>query len=314
MPASIQSALHPAGVQAASIEALWWLMFWVCTGVFVAVMLALVVAMARGRAGRSTATSSPTLSRGVGAAVGISVVLLIGLLFASVMTGRAVGSLHSPGALGLVITGNQWWWHVEYLDADPSRRVTTANEMHLPVGRPVVVTLRSQDVIHSFWVPALHGKTDLIPGHENTTWLTVDQPGVYRGQCAEYCGAQHAHMALTVIAESPESFDRWLTAQRAPAAAAGTPEQARGSQVFAQGSCAMCHTIRGTTAGARLGPDLTHFATRSTIAAGTVPNTAVDLARWITDPQQLKPGARMPPTGLSTGDLQALVAYLETLR
>jgi cytochrome c oxidase subunit II len=314
MPASIQSALHPAGVQAASIEALWWLMFWACTGVFVAVMLALVVAMARGRAGRSTGTSSATLSRGVGAAVGLSVVLLIGLLFASVMTGRAVGSLHSAGALGLVVTGNQWWWHVEYLDADPSLRVTTANEIHLPVGRPVVVTLRSQDVIHSFWVPALHGKTDLIPGHENTTWLTVDQPGVYRGQCAEYCGAQHAHMALTVIAESPESFDRWLTAQRAPAAAAGTPVQARGFQVFAQGSCAMCHTIRGTTAGARLGPDLTHFATRSTIAAGTMPNTPVDLARWITDPQHLKPGARMPATGLSTADMQALVAYLEILR
>jgi cytochrome c oxidase subunit II len=314
MPSSIQSALHPAGLQAARIETLWWIMFWVCTGVFVLVMMALAVAVARGRAGRSTATTSGTLARGVGAAVGVSVVLLIGLLFASVMTGRAVGSMQSSGALGLVITGNQWWWHVEYLNADPSMRVTTANEIHLPVGRPVAVTLRSQDVIHSFWVPPLHGKTDLIPGRENTTWLTADRPGVYRGQCAEYCGAQHAHMALVVIAESPESFDRWLAAQRAPAGAGRTPEQARGSEVFAQRSCAMCHTIRGTTAGARLGPDLTHFATRSTIAAGTMPNTPVDLARWITDPQHLKPGARMPATGLSTADMQALVAYLEILR
>jgi cytochrome c oxidase subunit 2 len=212
------------------------------------------------------------------------------------------------------VTGHQWWWEFEYLHPQPSLSVTTANELHLPVGRPVVFRLQSADVIHSFWVPNLHGKIDLIPGRQTATWLQADRPGVSRGQCAEYCGAQHAHMALSVIAEPAGDFERWLAGQRAVAPAPSTPEQSRGLAVVERGPCAMCHTIRGTAAGARLGPDLTHFATRSTIGAGTAPNTRGHLAGWIADPQRLKPGNRMPPTGLSPADLQAVLAYLEILK
>jgi cytochrome c oxidase subunit 2 len=236
------------------------------------------------------------------------------LLFASVLTGRALGSLQSPGALQVRITGYQWWWSIEYLNADPSLQVTTANELHLPVGRPVEIRLQATDVIHSFWVPNLHGKTDLIPGRENTVFLQADAPGIFRGQCAEYCGVQHAHMAFTVVAEGSNQFESWLAAQRNPAPDPGSAEAARGRAVFEQGPCALCHTIRGTAAGARTAPDLTHFAARSTIGAGTAPNTRGYLAGWIVDPQHLKPGNRMPPTGLAAGDLQAVIAYLETLQ
>jgi cytochrome c oxidase subunit 2 len=314
MPESIQSALDSAGSQAARIEQLWWLMFWVCTAVFIALMVALSMAIARGRSGRATDISHATLVRNVSLSVGLSVAALIGLLFASVVTGRAIGSLTSRDALAIRVTGYQWWWSVEYLNADPSLIVTTANELHLPVGRPILVTLKSADVIHSFWVPSLHGKTDLVPGRENATWLRADRPGIFRGQCAEFCGVQHAHMSLSVIAESSDQFEQWLSAQRQPAPSPSTPEQSRGRDVVERGPCALCHTIRGTNAGARTGPDLTHFATRSTIAAGTVPNTRGYLTGWIADPQHLKPGSRMPAAGLAAEDLQAVVAYLETLR
>jgi cytochrome c oxidase subunit 2 len=314
MPSIIQSALHPAGAQAARIEGLWWLMFWVCTVVWVLVMAALGAALLRGRGGRSVATSPQTLVRVVATAIGVSTMVLIGLLAASVMTGRAVGSLAAPDALVIQITGYQWWWHIEYLNPDPSLRVTTANELHLPTGRPIAITLKSGDVIHSFWVPSLHGKIDLVPGRQNTTWLNVERPGVYRGQCAEFCGLQHANMALAVVAEPPGQFEQWLAAQRLPPRAPATAQQRRGLELIERGACMMCHAIRGTTAGGRTAPDLTHFATRSTIAAGTVPNTRENLARWIVDPQHLKPGNRMPSTGLSGEDLEAVVAYLETLR
>jgi cytochrome c oxidase subunit 2 len=312
--ASIQSVLNSAGPQAGRIESLWWLMFWVCTVVFVAVMVALAVAILRGRHGAAVDLAPATLTRNVSISVGVSTVALIGLLFASVLTGRALESLNSPDALQIRITGYQWWWNIDYLNADPSLQVTTANELHVPVGRPVSISLQSTDVIHSFWVPNLHGKTDLIPGHENTTVIRADVAGVFRGQCAEYCGAQHAHMAFVVVAEPSDQFEGWLAAQRKPAPDPGSTQSARGRAVFEQGPCAMCHTVRGTNAGGRIGPDLTHFATRSTIGAGTVPNTKGYLAGWIADPQHLKPGNRMPPTGLSSEDLQAVLSYLETLQ
>jgi cytochrome c oxidase subunit 2 len=314
MPSSIQSALDSAGVQAGRIEQLWWLMFWVCTVVFVLVMLALAVAVIRGGAGQSTTTPDSTLTRNVTISITVSTIALIGLLFASVLTGRALGSLNVSDPLRVQITGYQWWWNIEYVNADPSLRVTTANELHLPLGRPVAITLKAADVIHSFWVPSLHGKTDLVPGRDNIIWLRADRPGIFRGQCAEYCGVQHAHMALTVIAEAPNDFEGWLSTQRQLAPDPVTSEQARGRQVVEQGPCALCHTVRGTAAGARTAPDLTHFATRSTIGAGTVPNTRGYLGGWIADPQHIKPGNRMPPTGLPAGDLQAVIAYLETLR
>ena len=313
MPAIIQSALHPAGPQAASISHLWWLMLWTCSVVYVVVIGALLVAIRR-RRDEGGSTDERSLTRSVAAATGVTVVILFGLLFASVATGRAVASLGSAEGLVIDVTGNQWWWDVTYENPTPSLQVKTANELHIPVGRQVRIQLKSNDVIHSFWVPNLHGKMDLIPGRQTAIWLQADTPGVYRGQCAEYCGLQHANMALTVIAEASDDFERWLVAQRQPAPPPASPEQQRGLEVVERGPCAMCHTVVGTSAGGRTAPDLTHIATRSTIAAGTAPNTRGYLAGWITDPQHMKPGAKMPSTGLSAGELQAVLAYLETLK
>lgn len=313
MPAIIQSALHPAGPQAATIGWLWWLMFWTCTAVYILVIGTVLVAVRRRRAD-DPPTSERSLTRSVVAATGLTIVVLFGLLVASVVSGRAVASLGASDALLVEITGNQWWWNVEYGNPDPSLRVTTANELHLPVGRQVQIQLKSNDVIHSFWVPNLHGKMDLIPGRQTTLWLQADEPGIYRGQCAEYCGLQHANMAFNIVAESPADFENWLAAQRQPAPPPATPEQRKGLELVERGPCAMCHSVQGTAAGGRTAPDLTHVATRSTIAAGTAPNTRGYLAGWIADPQHLKPGAKMPPTGLSASELQAVLAYLETLR
>ena len=270
MPAIIQSALHPAGPQAASISHLWWLMFWTCSVVYVVVIGALLVAIRR-RRDEGGSTDERSLTRSVAAATGVTVVILFGLLFASVATGRAVASLGSAEGLVIDVTGNQWWWDVTYENPTPSLQVKTANELHIPVGRQVRIQLKSNDVIHSFWVPNLHGKMDLIPGRQTAIWLQADTPGVYRGQCAEYCGLQHANMALTVIAEASDDFERWLVAQRQPAPPPASPEQQRGLEVVERGPCAMCHTVVGTSAGGRTAPDLTHIATRSTIAAGTAP-------------------------------------------
>lgn len=314
MPSIIQSALHPAGPQAASIGFLWWLMFWTCTVVYVLVIGALWIAVRRSRRLSDPAVPEHRLARSVAAATGATVVVLFGLLFASVVTGRTVASVGSAESLVIEVTGNQWWWSVEYHHPDPSLRLTTANELHIPVGRQVRIQFKSNDVIHSFWVPNLHGKMDLIPGRQTVLWLQADTPGIYRGQCAEYCGLQHANMAFSVVAEPSDAFERWLMAQRKPAPPPVTPEQQRGLQVIEAGPCAMCHTVRGTLAGGRTAPDLTHMATRSTIGAGTAPNRRGYLAGWIVNPQHLKPGAKMPATGLSAEELQAVLAYLETLQ
>jgi cytochrome c oxidase subunit 2 len=286
-------------------------MFWICTAIYVIVMGALVAALRR--RGSERVPAERTLARTVAAASGVTIAILFGLLVASVATGRAVASIGSAEGLVIEVTGNQWWWDVEYLNPEPSLRIRTANELHLPVGRQVRIELKANDVIHSFWVPNLQGKMDLIPGRENVLWLQVDKPGIYRGQCAEYCGLQHAHMAFSVIAEPTDAFERWVTAQRRIAPPPATPEQQRGLEVIERGPCGMCHAVLGTTAGGRTAPDLTHIASRSTIAAGTAPNTPGYLAGWIADPQHLKPGAKMPSTGLSADDLLAVVAYLEML-
>ena len=314
MGSVIQSVLRPAGVQAAHIGNLWWVMFWTCAAIYAAVVIAVALAITRRTPEDGPSPGHRAAVRSVAVATALSVVILVGLLFASVATGRAVGSLSTDDALGIEVVGAQWWWSVQYDNPVPALRVTTANELHLPVGRPILITLRAFDVIHSFWVPNLHGKIDLIPGRKNTIALQVDKPGIYRGQCAEYCGLQHAHMAFTVVAEPSDDFERWLAAQRAEAPPPTSPDQQRGLAVVERGPCAMCHTIRGTMAGARLGPDLTHVATRSTIAAGTTPNTPDHLTEWLKDPQHIKPGARMPATRLSAEELRGVVAYLQTLK
>ena len=308
-----QSILHPAGIQAARVSHLWWVMFWICAAVWCAVALGAAIAIARGHRGTSMA-SERQLGTSVAIAGGISVVALVALLFQSVVTGRALDTLHSPDALVITVTGNQWWWDVQYDHPVPSLRVTTANEIHIPVGRPVRFNLFSNDVIHSLWIPNLQGKIDLVPGRLNELWLRADRPGVFRGQCAEFCGLQHAKMALVVVAEPSDDFERWLAGNRAPAPAPITPEQQRGKDVVERGPCAMCHNIAGTQAGGRSAPDLTHVETRSTIGAGSLPNTRGYLAGWIADPQHVKPGNRMPPPGLRDEELQAVLAYLETLK
>ncbi len=211
------------------------------------------------------------------------------------------------------VTAHQWWWQADYHGSIPSEGFTTANEIHVPVGAKVLIRLHSSDVIHSFWVPKLTGKTDLIPGQVNLTWLEADKPGIFRGQCSEYCGLEHAKMAFHVVADSPRAFAEWRRAQLQTAPPPVTSEQAEGLALV-EYRCALCHTVRGTSAGSNLGPDLTHLMSRRHIAAGVLPNNRASLAGWIEDPQGMKPGAKMPPQHLSGPQLQAVVAYLETLK
>jgi cytochrome c oxidase subunit 2 len=317
----IQSVLDPAGVHAARISTLWWLMLMVLSATFVLVLLFLYRALARAphlkhfAPPRIEPAEDSKTWRGVGAAIAVTVVTLFGLLVASLLTGSRVAALPAPaGAITIEVTGRQWWWEIRYPHAQNDQVVTTANEIHVPVGVPFVIKSTSSDVIHSFWVPALHGKRDVLPGRVNTFWLQADRAGTYRGQCAEFCGLQHAHMAFYVIAEPREEFARWLQAQRVPAAEPATDGQRRGQQVFLSSPCVMCHTVRGTPAAAQKGPDLTHLASRRFIAAGTLPNTRGHLAGWILDSQGIKPGSRMPPNPLAPADLHALLEYLENLR
>ncbi len=315
-----QSVLSPAGVQALSIHGLWLLMLTVCTVVFVCTLTAVFFAVIRGTGNRSKEESElpreQTIGRVVGSAVALTVVTLIALLVASVWTGRTVGTAHASSAVTVAITGHQWWWEVEYEDAMPSRRVLTANELHIPTDRPVVLKVTSRDVIHSFWVPNLQGKRDLIPGYTTSIWLQAFKQGTYRGQCAEFCGMQHAHMAIEVVAQSDRDFEGWLEAMRQPGRdpPETETEAIRGREVFMRARCAGCHAIRGTDASAQVAPDLTHIASRTTLGAGTLPNTTENMAEWIRDPQAVKPGNQMPPNPLAADDLRALVTYLGTLR
>lgn len=246
--------------------------------------------------------------------VAVTSVALVGVLAWTLATVAAVVIPPSPPAQAVEISARQWWWRARYLDADPSRIFETANEIHVPVGETIRLLLRGDDVIHSFWVPALAGKTDVIPGQVNETWIRADRPGVYRGQCSEYCGDQHAHMGFLVVAQERPDFEAWREAQlRAPPAPPDGSTARAGMSVF-DAHCAGCHTVRGTPAGGRLGPDLTHVASRAFIAAGALRNGPAEVAGWIADPQHVKPGAQMPRTALSGEQLQTVTAYLATLK
>lgn len=213
------------------------------------------------------------------------------------------------------IIGHQWWWEVHYLNPEPDLRFTTANEIHIPANRPVTIALESADVIHSFWVPALHGKVDMIPGHENYIRIEASHPGNYVGQCGEFCGVQHAHMRILVVAQSPDEYAAWEQQQLKPAADPTTPDAQAGKEIFESGACSMCHTVRGTLAGGHVAPDLTHIASRQLIAANSFPNNTAYLEAWITHAQSLKPGAQMPDlTQFSGVQLRQLVAYLQQLK
>lgn len=317
LPADAQSLLAAAGPQAARIEWLWWVYVAVVVAVYVAVTIALCSALWRGRrpeAGQADPRLDARLGRGVAAAVAATVAVLIGLLAATLPIDRQLARAERDQAITVEITAQQWWWRIEYDDPTPSLRVTTANELVIPAGEPVRLRLLAQDVIHSFWVPRLHGKADMIPGQQNAITIQADAPGVYRGQCAEFCGLQHARMALLVEALPRADFEAWLTAQRAAAAAPADAAARRGREVFRSAGCPLCHAIRGTGAFASLGPDLTHLASRRTLAAGSLPNARGPLAGWIADPQHGKPGARMPAVPLPAADLEPLLAYLGSLR
>jgi len=315
-----QSALDSAGIQALRIEHLWWFFFAVCLVVYVIVLVVAIVAVIRRR---NVPDPVPTevaserehrLVRIVGAAIGVTVLLLVTMIVGDFLTRRALRSLDTGDPLEIRVTGHQWWWEFQYQDPIPSNLVTTATELHLPEGRPVKFVMRSADVIHSFWMPNLAGKRDLFPGRLTQLVVRADKRGRYIGQCAEFCGFQHASMRFLVVVESPAQFQEWLRSQRQPAATPVTAAQVRGQQVFLATTCIMCHTIQGTPAMSRVGPDLTHVASRQWIASGFLPNTRAHLGGWIADPQRIRPGVRMPANPLPPQDLRALLEYLGSLR
>lgn len=219
----------------------------------------------------------------------------------------------ASAAVRVEVVGHRWWWEVQYVDDTGRHLFTTANELRVPVDRTVIVGITSRDVIHSFWVPSLHGKMDAIPGRVNYLSFRARKVGTLRGQCAEFCGLQHANMAMAVVGLSPSAYDEWAAGQRRPAREPQGEEARRGAELFSTSSCSMCHTVRGTGSWGRVAPDLTHVASRLTLAAGTLPNTVGHLAGWVRDPQAIKPGSHMPPTPLESTELQAIVGYLRTL-
>jgi cytochrome c oxidase subunit 2 len=292
--------------------------------IFVAAFISLSVLIGiwwkRGR-GDYDEVGWPVLSRGRNGmpwlTVGVPVSIVL-LLLSAIWTFFVLGATAAPSKtpqITLLITGHQWWWEVRYeREGAPQLTFDTANEIHIPVGVPVRLRLMSADVIHSFWIPQLAGKTDTIPGQVNLAWLQADKPGVYRGQCTEFCGLQHAHMAMYVIAQKPSAFKTWWMAQLRDASGPPGGLALQGQSVF-QARCAICHSVRGL-AGSQgsLGPDLTHVMSRRTIAAGTLPNNTGNLAAWISNSQSLKPGNDMPNEDLNGPQLHALLAYLQTLK
>jgi cytochrome c oxidase subunit 2 len=305
-----QSSLAPKSHQAADIASLFWWMMGIAWGGLVLVVGMMVFAWWRAhhRPGHEEKEGEQLGFRVVvGAGVVFPIVLIAALFVVSdifvIQTTQAPAK--SKTRLTVEVIGHQWWWEVRY----PGTSSVTANEIHIPVRTPVRVDVRTADVIHSFWVPRLNRTIDAMPGRVNSIELYADAVGRYRGQCDEFCGLQHAHMAFYVYADPPAVFQRWLAHEGAPAAASGP-----GRSVFLNGSCANCHAIRGTSASSDVGPDLTHLKSRTTIGALALPNTQGDLREWLTDSQHVKPGNQMPNIQLPPGQLNALLSYLEALR
>jgi cytochrome c oxidase subunit 2 len=304
------SILEPAGPAAARVEGLWWFLFWISVVVFLVVLALMMMALRRrGRIEDPIVEDEPRWGEPFVALSGVVIPWIILTIAFVISLGvmRQIATAEEAADLTIEVKGRMWWWEVRY----PNGAVTST-EIHIPVGERVDVRLTSADVIHSFWVPELQVKIDQIPGRENSLWLQADKPGRYRGQCAEYCGLQHANMIFTVIAEPREDFEAWV-ANEAQRAREPTGTGLRGRDVFMDNSCVGCHAIRGTDAAAELGPDLTHLASRSTLGSAILPNTRENLSRLITEPQRVKPGVTMPPTSLSRQDLNALLDYLGQL-
>ncbi len=312
------SALSPHGDRADTLASLWWLMFVIGVAVYVIVVGLFAVAALRPRRQATAAEAEAALhaaggrSNAVIIAVAGAIIPAIILVIVFAATVHAMTAFTGGGAnpLTIEVVGRDWWWEVRY----PASDITTANEIHIPTGQTVKLELTAGDVIHSFWVPELQAKQDAIPGQTNTLLLDAKQPGTYRGQCAEYCGLQHAHMAFYVIAQSSQEYAAWLQTESAEPAQPSDTIAQKGQQAFLNASCAYCHAIKGTGAGGKTGPDLTHLASRSTIGAGVLTNTTANLAGWIINPQIFKPGSNMPPSSLAPADLQAILTYLQTLK
>ena len=311
----------PAGPGAEGAVDLWWLMLALGTLVFVLVGVLLAVALFRrrgadeaadqgpegsGRPGGGAAMARPWL---VGGGVVLPAVGILIVLVATIAAMRASAEEADDGAMVVEVIGHQWWWEVRY----PDQGVVTANEIHIPAGEQVVLRLRSADVIHSFWVPALAGKLDLLPEDTNELVIEADEPGRYNGRCAEFCGLQHANMDIFVVAQRGDDFDAWIEDQRRPADEPAGATAATGADIFTSAGCGDCHTIEGTTADGEKGPDLTHLASRETIAAGTLELTTENLQDWVTDPHDAKTGVLMPDPDLDESEVDAVVAYLEGL-
>ncbi|MQX91071.1 cytochrome c oxidase subunit II [Sinorhizobium meliloti] len=313
-----QSTLDPQGPQADTLADLFWVFTAILAAVWLLTMAALFLALRREHAARAgplmrEPQAERGMTRAVTAATILTAAIVIALTVVSYAAQRALFS-RNEAPLQLLVKGHQWWWEVTYEDAQPSRRFTTANEIHVPVGQPVLIKLQSSDVIHSFWVPSLAGKMDVIPGRENRIVIEATRDGIFRGQCAEFCGWQHAHMAITVVAHATADFERWRESQIKAAEPPDDLVRKRGMDIFLSRPCVMCHQIRGTTAAGKVAPDLTHLGSRLHIVAGTLPNSRGNLAAWIVDPQGIKPGAHMPLIALEPEEIEPLTRYLEGLR
>lgn len=317
--APLQYLTHAAGPAAAPTYRLGWALIALVTTVMVLIAVLLVAAIARrrraiapGQAERLPADSGGLRWLAIG--TGVSSVALFAALVYAMVTLESVASPSREAGLTIVVTAYDWWWKVDYPDAeDPSRQFVTANEIHIPVGVPVRVELRSADVIHTFWAPKLAGKTEMIPGQTNVQWIEADEPGVYRGQCSQFCGAQHAHMAFEVVAQPQAEFDAWRDAERRDAQAATTPDARAGQRIFGE-RCAGCHSVHGSDASGMQAPDLTHLASRRLIAAGQMTNTPEHRLDWIEHAQRIKPDSLMPSIALPASEAAALSAYLSTLQ
>ncbi|WP_121324965.1 cytochrome c oxidase subunit II [Paraburkholderia sp. RAU2J] len=313
MPGSTPLAyfLHSAGPASRPVLVLGWALAALCVGVCVIVGALLLYAVLHRRGASGPRMTESDGGRAVLTGTLISTVLLLAALIYMLWVLAVVASPSREPALTINVTAYDWWWKADY-GAESPEHFTTANEIHIPVGEPVQVNLKSADVIHAFWVPALAGKTQTIPGQVNRQWIQADHPGVYRGQCTQYCGAQHAHMAFEVIAESQQDYEKWYDAQARPAAPPTSADATRGQHLFME-HCAGCHTVRGSDAAGVQAPDLTHLLSRSLIAAGALEDTPDNVMEWIVHAQEIKPQSLMPDIKLSPNDGRDLAAYLATL-
>jgi len=310
-----QSALDPESGQSRAIADLWWWMLIAATIVFLgAVGLLLLAWVRRGSEGFPFFGKSERVSVGLVLTFGIfiPIVSLIALFVVANLSVAEGTDAPEKGSTSMTVevVARQWFWEVHY----PGTGAVTANEIHIPARTRVNLVAKTDDVIHSFWVPRLNRKIDMIPGRTNRILLDADRPGRYRGQCAEFCGLQHAHMGFVVFADPPGRFRAWLAGQERDRRAPTTPERKRGERVFLDEACSGCHTIRGTSAAGRVGPDLTHVASRTTLAGNTIPNDGRYLRQWVLDPQHVKPGNKMPALDLSKAEARDLLDYLESLR